>query len=186
MLRHLAALMLSLALLAAFAGTASAHHYDRLLASTTRCGGGDQTNTRLPTADLERVMRCMHNYARGRTGRSSLRAQSLLARSSDAKSADILRCQQFSHTACRRALRYHFDRVGYTRSGCWSIGENLAWGSGRYGSVRAIMSAWLHSDAHRAAILNSRYREVGFGLRKGTFRGYRNALVWTAHFGRRC
>ena len=48
------------------------------------------------------------------------------------------------------------------------------------------MSRWLHSDVHRPTILKSRYRDVGFGVRKGTFKGYAGALVWTGHFGYRC
>jgi uncharacterized protein YkwD len=101
-------------------------------------------------------MRCMHNYARRQAGRNRLAASSLLARSSDAKSADILRCQEFRHTACGRSLTYHFHRVGYTSGDCWGVGENIAWGSGRYATVRSIMRARLHSDAHRGAILGSR------------------------------
>ena len=48
------------------------------------------------------------------------------------------------------------------------------------------MSAWLHSDGHRATILSSRYRDIGLGVRKGTFQAYSAAHVWTGHFGYRC
>jgi uncharacterized protein YkwD len=184
--RLLAALALSAALLALPAEAALATHYDRYLAPTSRCGGSKQTDTRLATAEQERVMHCMHTYARKRAGRAAYSRSSLLASSSDAKSADMLRCQEFSHNACGRSLTYHFHRVGYTSGGCWGVGENIAWGSGPYGTVRSIMRGWLHSDAHRGAILSSRYREIGYGLRKGTFRGYRGAQIWTAHFGYRC
>ena len=92
-------------------------------------------------------MRCMHNYARSKVGRAALRSTSLLASSSDAKSYDILRCQNFSHTACGRSMPYHFNRVGYTFCSTWRVAENTAWGSGSYGSVRSRMSGWLHSEA---------------------------------------
>ena len=40
---------------------------------------------------------------------------------------------------------------------------------------------------HRTTLLNSTYKDVGFGLRKGTFLGHRGAQVWTGHFGyRKC
>ena len=165
---------------------ADATHYDYLLAPSDRCGGPKQTDTSLSTAEQEAVMRCMHNYARAKASRAALASNSLLTSSSDAKTADMLRCGQFSHTACGRETLYHVKRVGYTSGGCWGAAENIAWGSGSRGSVRSIMSAWLHSDGHRNNILNSRYRETGFGLRKGTFQGYGGAQVWTAHLGYRC
>ena len=165
---------------------ADATHYDGLLAPLDKCGGSRQTNTSLSTSDQEAVMRCLHNYARIKAGRSSLAGNSLLTSSSDAKTADMFRCKQFSHTACGRETLYHVKRVGYTSSGCWGAAENIAWGTGSRGSPRSIMSAWLHSDGHRANILNRRYREMGMGVRKGTFKGYENAQVWTAHLGYRC
>lgn len=173
-------------MLLAPAPPASARHYDHLLAPMTGCGGDRQTNTSQTPAELEYVMLCMHNYARAKAGRRTLSANSVLARSSDAKSADMLRCGQFSHGACGRSTLYHVHRLGYTSGGCWGASENIAWGSGGRGSVRSVMSAWLHSDGHRATILNSRYRDVGLGVRKGTFQGYAGAHVWTGHFGYRC
>jgi len=65
-------------------------------------------------------------------------------------------------------------------------GENIAWGTRSYGSPRRIKLSWLNSSPHRSNILKSSFRDLGLGMRKGTFRGYRNAQVWTAHFGYRC
>ena len=162
---------------------ADATHAGHLLAPSTQCRG--QATPSLPPADQERVMLCMHNYARAKAGRRALRANTLLVRSSDAKTADILRCRSFSHTACRREMLFHVKRVGYTAR-CWGAGENLTWGSGSLGTVRARMRAWLESEPHRRNILNARFRDVGFGLRTGTLSGHAGARVWTAHFGYRC
>jgi uncharacterized protein YkwD len=176
------------ALYAASFAAPSAHAaaYDWLLAPTTKCGGGNQTNTSLSTSDQEKVMQCLHNFARRRAGRRVLYGNSLLYRSSDAKTADMLRCRQFSHTACGYNMQYRFDWVGYTTGGCWGWGENIAWGTGGYGSPRATMRAWLNSAPHRDNILNPSFVDTGFGVRKGTFLGHRGAEVWTAHFGYRC
>jgi uncharacterized protein YkwD len=165
---------------------ASAHHYDHLLAGPAACGGAKQTNTGLAPAELELVMRCMHDQARTKAGRKQLTWRSVLATSSDAKTADMMRCSQFSHNACGRSTLYHVHRVGYTSGGCWGASENIAWGSGRLASVRSIMSGWLHSDGHRSTILSTRYRDFGMGVRKGTFQSYSGAHVWTGHFGYRC
>ena len=183
MIRRLALIALTTALFAVTGGTASATHYDHLLAPSTSCP--NQTDASMATTDQETAMGCMHNYARAKVGRSALRSNSLLANSSDAKSYDILRCQDFSHTACGREMLYHFKRVGYTSCSTWRAAENISWGSGSYGTVRHRMSGWLHSDGHRTNILSSNYRDLGIGLRKGTFKGYSNAQVWTGHFGYR-
>jgi uncharacterized protein YkwD len=164
-------------------GSASATHYDHLLAPSTSCP--NQTNSTLSTTDKESVMRCMHKYARSKVGRPAHSSSSLLNNSSDAKSYDILRCQEFSHTACGRSMAYHFHRVGYTSCSTWRIAENISWGSGNYATVRSRMSGWLHSDGHRNNILSTSYRDLGLGLRVGTFKGYSGAHVWTAHFGYR-
>lgn len=184
MIRRLTLVALMTAVFVAITGgTASATHYDHLLAPSTSCP--NQTNTSLSASDQERAMRCVHNYARAKVGRAALRSNSLLASSSDAKSYDILRCQDFSHTACGRSMVYHFKRVGYTSCSAWGAAENIASWSGSYGTVRSRMSGWLHSDGHRKNILSSKYRDLGVGLRWGTLSGYDGAQVWTAHFGYR-
>ncbi len=175
--------LMSALLVLATSGSAVANHYNHLLASSTKCPG--QTDISRSWSDQERIMRCMHNHARAKVGRSGLRGHSLLQTSSDAKTADMFRCRQFSHTACGRPMAYHFKRVGYTSCRSWGIAENIAWGTGSYGSVRSIASAWLHSDDHRYNILRTAFRDVGFGLRRGTFLGRSGAGVWTAHFGYR-
>lgn len=181
--RTLALVALTIALLLAATGSASAHHYDALLASPTACPG--QTDTRRSVDDQERTMRCMHNHVRSKRGLPHLSTRSGLTSAAGWKSADILRCQEFAHEACGRDTFYWTRRSGYA-SGCWGAGENIAWGSGSLGSVRAVMSAWLHSDPHRHNMFKASYRDKGVGLVKGTFKGYPGAQVWTAQFGYRC
>jgi uncharacterized protein YkwD len=113
-----------------------------------------------------------------------LDGSSLLAQSSDRKTTDLINCG-FSHTACGRPMSFWFGRVGYTSCRSWGIAENIAWGTGSLGTVRAVMSAWLHSDGHRHNILDAAYRDVGFGMRRGSVSGYSGASVWTGHFGYR-
>ncbi len=176
---------LAAAVLAVGPATASAGSYDYLVAPMTKCGGQKQTDTSLSTSDQEKVMQCMHSYARTRTGRAPLAGRALLHTSSDRKVYDMFRCKAFSHNACGRDTLYHVKNVGYTNCSSWRAGENIAWGSGGYGSVRAIMTRWVNSTGHRTNILNSRYIHLGVAVRKGTFQGRSNAQVWTTHFGYR-
>ena len=180
---------LTAAVLALGPGPASAAPYDYLLAPMTQCGGLKQIDRSLSTGEQERVMRCMHNYARLRTGRAKLAGNSLgaslLQTSSDRKVWDMFRCKAFSHTACGLEMLYHVHRVGYTSCGGWRAGENIAWGSGSYGSVRAIMKTWVNSTNHRNNILNRNFRDIGVAVRKGTFKDRADAQVWTTHLGAR-
>lgn len=162
------------------AGAAALGTYDHLLAPETSCAG--QTDHRLPIASQRATMGCMIQYARATHG---VRTTTLAALDTSAqnKAADILRCKQFSHTACGRSWDYWIKASGvrFTR---W--GENIAWGSdsGARSTPRSIMRAWLHSDGHRANLLNPYYTSHGVGLVKGTFNGYA-AGIWVQHFGTR-
>jgi uncharacterized protein YkwD len=49
----------------------------------------------------------------------------------------------------------------------WSLGENIAWGSGTLATPRSIVRAWMHSPEHRANILNGGFRDIGIGIATG-------------------
>jgi uncharacterized protein YkwD len=161
---------------------ARATHYNHLLAPSSTCPS--QTDTTRPVGHQVFIMYCMVAHARARSGLPALRS-SVLNESASRKTADILFCQQFSHTACGRDFAFHIRGVGYP-TGCWGAGENLALGSGSYGSVRSIMSGWLHSDGHRNNMLSGSWRDIGIAVRKGSYQGVPNVQVWAQHFGYRC
>src|SRR5690242_6029521 len=126
-------------------------------------------------------MLCLVNRARSGRGLDAFAAPSSLTRAADRKSADIVRCDEFSHEACGREFTYWFDRVGYR--GCRE-GENIAYASGSYATPRTIFRLWMNSAGHRRNILGP-YREIGIGLRVGTLEGTSAAHVWTQEFGSR-
>jgi uncharacterized protein YkwD len=154
----------------------------RLIAPPATCPGeGVETSI----DDRETAMRCLVDFARRHAGLHELADSAELDRSATDKSADILRCDSFSHFACGRDFTYWMGRVGYLSARCWRAGENLAWGSGRSGSVRSAFSLLIHSPEHRENILGD-YTAIGIGLRIGTLAGSRDAQVWTQHFGSHC
>lgn len=128
-------------------------------------------------------MRCLVDYARTKSGLGTAAQSASLDTSAQAKAEDILRCQDFSHTACGRAWDYWFKAPGNFRASSWS--ENIAWGSdsGGRSTPRSIMNGWLNSDGHRRNILSTSFNAKGVGLAQGTFNGYR-AGVWVQHFAR--
>lgn len=168
-------------------GAAPAHadHYDHLLAPESTCP--NQADASQPPAVQKTAMVCMINEARTRSGLSAVRVNGTLTSSAQSKAADLLTCQDFSHTACGRVWPYWITEAGYYRPGqCYGAGENLSWGNGTLATVRVRMGSMLHSDDHRKNILKPKYRDVGIGLVQGDFRGYAGSQVWAQHFGFHC
>jgi len=154
-----------------------------LIASAGACP--TQTSLASPPATQEQAMLCMTNFARAGAGLGPLGAAEPLASSAREKATDVVRCDSFSHFACGRDFTYWMRASGYIGDQCWRAGENLAWGSGEYGSVRSIFRAWMSSPTHRRNILGD-YDEVGIGLMAGPVEGHDAARVWAAHFGTHC
>ena len=94
----------------------------------------------------------------------------------------------FDHTS--RGGSSFVDRIkraGYLRGArSWSVGENLAWGSGSHATARSIVRAWMNSPGHRANILNGRFREIGIGITRGApVPGVHNGATYATSFGSR-
>jgi uncharacterized protein YkwD len=168
--------LLSLAGLLALALTAAAP-----AAARAACPGQD--NAGAPTSAQERTMLCLVNQARAQRGLDPLGAPRSLARASARKSADILRCDEFSHEACGREFTYWIERSGY--EGC-RMGENIAYGGGSLATPRSIFRMWMNSAGHRRNILDPSFEDIGIGLQVGELEGNRGAHVWTQQFGSRC
>jgi uncharacterized protein YkwD len=166
------------------AGTARAADdpYAALLAPAGTCGPADeQLNLDQHTAQL--VMACLTNYARAQSGLSPLQMNTTLDTAGNAKLAADLSCGVFSHEPCGRP----FDAVfsAYTNAAAsYRIGENIAWGTGSFGTPRQTMSAWLHSTGHRENILTAAFTELGIGYAPDeAFQGYTGAVLWAQEFG---
>jgi uncharacterized protein YkwD len=175
-----AVLLLALAASLVSAGSASARAFSPAeVAPLETCP--NQTDPGLPATEQAEVMLCMTNFARGTAGLAPLALSKRLQHAAEQKSADIVNCDQFSHEACGRPFTFWDQRYGYLK-GCWKAGENIAWGTGTYSSVRAIFTAWLESPEHHANILGP-YKEIGLALRVGALEGSEGAAVWTQDFG---
>jgi uncharacterized protein YkwD len=145
----------------------------------------NQVGLEAPAETQEQAMRCMIEFARDRAGLNELSDSQQLDLSAREKAADVLRCDSFSHFACDREFTYWMRQFGYLSQPCWYTGENLAWGTGTYGTVRSIFQAWMRSPGHRHNILGE-YEDLGLGLQAGELGGRDGADVWTAHFGSHC
>lgn len=144
-----------------------------------------ESETGQPREVQERAMLCLTNNARERAGLAPLGQPDDLSAAAERKAGDILNCNSFSHQACGRTFTYWIRRSGYLRANCWRAGENIAWGTGRLGSPRAIFDAWMNSPGHRENILG-RYGQIGISLRVGSLAGRPSAAVWVQEFGAHC
>jgi uncharacterized protein YkwD len=130
-------------------------------------------------------MKALVNSTRAAHGAPSVRFVPLLDRSALLKAEAIRSCGSFSHTPCGMPFARTFQRVGYLRMGA-VFGENLAWGTGGTASPDAAVRMWLASAAHRANLLNSRWRDAGVAVVNApSFGGHRNVRIWVLEFGRR-
>ena len=151
----------------------------------------DNTNERpggASRAQLESATVCLLNNARQSHGLGRLRVNGRLSAAAAAHSGDMVRKRYFSHTS--RAGRDVVDRLtnfGYIPGATsWTVGENIAWGSGGRSTPRSIVSAWMNSPPHRHNILSRRFREIGIGMTFDTPSGsYSTGATYTTTFGAR-
>ena len=153
------------------------------LAPPSACPGEDNATA---TLDFQQeTMVCLINWARSRRGLAQLPESQLLDRSALLKAEDIVRCRDFSHTACGKSDVAPFDAVGY-RQTSWKVGENLAWGGGALAAPARALDGWLNSPPHREALFATDWTEMGIAVRPiRDFHGESTAEVWVSHFGLR-
>jgi uncharacterized protein YkwD len=115
------------------------------------------------------------NAARASHGLRPLHVAPTLERAARAHSRDMLQHNYFAHSdfGARMAA---FRVPGPT------MGENLAWGTGRYGQAASVVQKWLASPEHRRNLLRPGYSRIGIGIARGSFLGAGGATVVTADF----
>jgi uncharacterized protein YkwD len=152
--------------------------------------GADCANTDLaPTArnlDLVRAaVLCLHNKIRAQKGLPLLKENAKLRKAAVAHSSEMVSEGYFDHTTPGGTT--FVDRVlgaGYARrTDGWTLGENLAWGTGDLSTPSGVMDAWMNSAGHKANIVKRAYREVGIGIRLGVPNDGEVGATFTAEFG---
>ena len=142
------------------------------LAAPAQAQACANTNVR-PTRGYAEVVRaavlCLHNAERARHGLPALRENPRLRRAAERHAEHMVVARFFDHTTPAGATMLdRIRRTGYTSGArAWSVGENIAWGSGRLASAAQIERAWMRSPGHRANILQRSFREIGIGVRPG-------------------
>ena len=150
-------------------------------AADTRPGNASETT-------LAKSAVCLINKQRARRGLRKLRLNARLSSAARRHTLDMVKRNYFSHTS--KSGSDVVDRLtstGYMRGArAWTVGENLAWGSGTRSTPREIVAAWMQSAGHRANILQRRFREIGIGVVFDSPQGSSGAAAtYTTTFGAR-
>ena len=62
------------------------------------------------------------------------------------------------------------------------VGENIAWGTGRYATPAGLVKLWMNSPEHKHIILMRGLHRIGLGIAVGRFEGSPDAAMATADF----
>jgi len=148
-----------------------------------------QNTNLLPSAEnLELVndaIVCLHNQIRVQKGLPTLRENAKLRKAALGHSTTMVNEGYFDHTSPNgdtfvdRILSARYAK----RNDAWTLGENLAWGTGDLSTPAGIMQSWMNSSGHKANILKKAYREVGIGIRLGVPSDEAVGATVTADFG---
>ena len=104
------------------------------------------------------------NRARGRHGLPRLRLSRRISYIAGMHAADMARNRFISHSSSNGTpFNVRIRIVENART----VGENLAAMRGRT-TGRRVVRAWLRSPAHRAQVLDPRYRRIGVGRATGS------------------
>jgi uncharacterized protein YkwD len=150
------------------------------------CGAANASASQASKRALVRATLCVLNAQRARHNLRPLRLNRKLSRAARRHSRAMARRRFFSHTSPGGAsFLDRIRRTGYLqRARSWSVGENIAYGTGRRSSPNAIGRAWMNSPPHRGNILSRSFRSIGIGIATGTPISHGGG-TYTTDFGRR-
>jgi uncharacterized protein YkwD len=153
------------------------------------CAGVNTMPTPANIAAIRHTTLCLLNRIRRAHHRHRLRNNLALQLVAQRYSQLMVADRFFDHvsptgsTFVQRIRQTHY----LASAASWSLGENLAWGSGFYATPRETVNSWMHSTGHRHNILEPRYREIGIGVAPGTptDAGGVPGATYTTEFGKR-
>ena len=157
-------------------------------AQAAGCTGAGALPGQVRMSTLRSATLCLLNRERTRRGLVALRENGRLSTAALRHAQDMVRRSYFSHDSTSGAS--FSDRIrltGYISAAQgWTLGENIAWGTGSYATPASIVRMWMNSSGHRANILRRSFREIGLGIAPGApVRGYGGGATYVTDFGTR-
>lgn len=141
----------------------------RARVASERCVSADAMPGQAAVEDLRAGTLCLMNAERTARGLGRLQAEPLLGRVAASYARQMVRGQFFDHTSpAGSTMLARIKATSYLRDvTSWSVGENLAWGTGALATPRAMVRAWMQSTEHRANLLDRHFADVGIGVSAG-------------------
>lgn len=158
-------------------------------AAATSCVGADAEPGTISASAMSEATLCLLNEQRDAAGMQPLRAHRKLTKAATRFSKTMVKQQFFDHVSpSGSTLTTRVEKVKYTQGARrWSIGENIAWGTGDRATPAAIVDAWMHSAGHKRNILDPTFTEIGIGIASGaplaTAAAKSSGLTYTTDFG---
>jgi uncharacterized protein YkwD len=146
-----------------------------LLLLPSAAGARSQASYRSST---ERTVFVLLNDIRREHNLSQFTYSTALRASAREHSADMLARHYFEHNSPDETfdhrIRRHLDSS--------LVGENIAWGTGRFATPQGLVKLWMQSPTHRHIILMPSLHRVGLGVAIGAFAGSSDTAMATADF----
>jgi uncharacterized protein YkwD len=158
--------------------------------ASDRCQSADALPGQVSVTDAREATLCLMNAQRTARGLKRLRAQPDLGEAASRFARQMVRDRFFDHTSPGgstmvsriKGTSYLHDAVR------WTVGENLAWGTGTKATPRATVEAWMHSADHRENLLDRGFADVGIGIAAGApaeLEAGETGSTYVTDFGRR-
>lgn len=156
-------------------------------AAGSDCANADAAPGTVTPKTLQAATLCLLNEERAARGLGPLKAHKKLERAALGFSKEMVSKRFFDHVSPGGStLSSRIKKVKYTKGArSWSLGENIAWGTGSQGSPTRIVDAWMKSPGHKRNILDARFREIGVGIAAGApvATGSSVGMTYTTDFG---
>jgi uncharacterized protein YkwD len=142
---------------------------ERASAASARCEAADALPGQVSLSEVREATLCLMNAQRTARGLARLRAQPALAQAASRFARQMVRDGFFDHTSPGGStMLSRIKGTSYLREArSWTVGENLAWGTGSKATPRATVDAWMRSADHRANVLDRGFADVGIGIAAG-------------------
>ena len=137
-------------------------------------------------ATVRAAVLCLHNRERSARGLPRLTEHARLREAAAKHSAHMVADHFFAHdTPSGASMADRVLRTGYAANSAWTVGENIAWGTGELATAAEIQRSWMQSPAHKANVLKRDFREIGIGIALGApvDAKRRDGATYTADFG---
>jgi uncharacterized protein YkwD len=160
-------------------------------AAAAGCANADAVPGAGNVATIKKATLCLLNRERTSRGLPELTSNGQLGKAAQRFSAKMVRDRFFDHVSPSGSTLNSRVRSGtsYLRGSIrrWSLGENIAWGSGELATPTQIVRSWMHSPGHRRNILDGGFHHIGIGIAAGAPDdvGNRPAATYTTDFGAR-